>query len=231
MPREFIALIISGCFALFAVYCSVKKIIDYKTTRLILIFSVIFGVVITNYDVVSKLKLGVFEVETAKQEINTAKVSALKNIHSEVEKQKESINLLISDANNTTDKIEKQKKALSDVISKAEDLRHRLAQQEHKQKDTDKKVADLQQILIAHNIDKKTTQEVFDILENPVYQKQGIDKQLSDIRQLFNDSKVDKKDAEAVLNSFANILFEADVIKVKDRVDVLKKSANEKKDR
>jgi len=231
MTRELIALIISGCFAVFAVYCSVKKIIDYKTARLILIFSVIFGVVITNYDVVSKLKLGVFEFETAKQEINTAKVSALQNIRSEFEKQKESINFLISDANTTRDKMEKQKKALSDVISKAEDLRHRLAQQEHKQQDTDKKLADLQQILSAYNIDKKTAQEVVDILGNPVYQKQGINKQLNDIKQLFDDRKVDKKDAQAVLNSFANVLFEADVIKAKDGVDVLKKPANEKKDR
>lgn len=96
---------------------------------ILLCFSIVSGFMIANYDLVTKLSWGSIGVETAKREITEAKESAIREIAAEVKEQKESIRLLISNANDTRERMEKQKEALNDVIRKASDLQNKIEEQ------------------------------------------------------------------------------------------------------
>ena len=116
-------------------YLAIKKRIDSKLTVIFLAFAIIAGFVTANYDVIRFLKLGRegLEVETqaAKREIGEAKSTALAEIDSEVKSQKESIRLLVANANETSDKLKGQRKALSRLIDTAKVLQEKIEKQKH----------------------------------------------------------------------------------------------------
>lgn len=130
-----IGLLIFVLVTAITMYLAVKKRIDSKLTFIFLTFAIIAGFVTANYDVVRSLKLGRegLEVETqaAKREIGEAKSTALAEIDSEVKSQKESIRLLMANANETSDKLEEQRKALSDLIDTATFLQEKIEKQKH----------------------------------------------------------------------------------------------------
>lgn len=130
--KDMLALLIFLSFSISSIYLAVTKKIDLKMTITLLCFSIISGLSAANYDIIKKYKWGGIEIETAIREISEAKESALKDISTEVKDQKESIKLLISNANDTRDKIEKQKEALSDLIRKASDLQAKIEDQKKK---------------------------------------------------------------------------------------------------
>ena len=99
---------------------------DLKLTITLLCFSIAAGFSIANWNIITKLKWGQIEVETARQEINETKELALKEIVSEVKNQKESIKLLISNANDSREKIDKQKQGLEQLIKTAIDLQGKI---------------------------------------------------------------------------------------------------------
>lgn len=111
------------------VYWAVTRKIDKGLTVILLSFSIVSGFMFANYDLIKTLKWGNMEVETAKREIAEVKESAIKEMTAEIKEQKESIRLLILNANDTREKIEKQKEALNDVIRKASDLQTRIEEQ------------------------------------------------------------------------------------------------------
>ena len=127
--KDLIAFLTFICLSITTIYLAVTKKINSTLTTIFLIFSIISGIVIANYDLINKFKWGPFEVETAKKEITKAKETALEEISSEVKGQKESINLLISNANDTRDKIEKQKETLNEMIKIATDLQNKIENQ------------------------------------------------------------------------------------------------------
>ena len=107
------------------------------------------GFVVANYDAVKHLKFGHdgLEVETkaAVREIAGVKTSALAEIGEEVKNQKESIRLLISNANDTSDKLEEQGKSLTDLIDKAMALQKRIEEQKRE--------------VVKLNLDSQTTKQ------------------------------------------------------------------------
>jgi chromosome segregation ATPase len=121
-----------------SIYLAATKRIDRALTVIFLSFSVVAPFVVANYDVITKLTWGNFAVQTAKREIMEAKESAIKEISAEVKEQKESIKLLISNANDTREKMEKQKQALDDVIQRASAIQNKIAEQK-------KRIVDLNQ--------------------------------------------------------------------------------------
>jgi ABC-type transporter Mla subunit MlaD len=127
--QPLIACLIFCAVAASAIYWAVTKRIGLGLTTILLCFSIVSGFMVANYDLVRKLRWGAIEVETAKREITEAKESAIKEIATEVKEQKESIKLLISNANDTREKMEKQKDALNDVIRKASDLQSKIEEQ------------------------------------------------------------------------------------------------------
>lgn len=108
--KELIAILTFICISSIAIYFSVIKRIDTKLLIIFLVFAIISGFTIANYDIIKKFKFGSkfgsIEVETAKKEIQETKEIAIKEISSEVKGHEESIKLLISNANDTKDKIE-----------------------------------------------------------------------------------------------------------------------------
>jgi len=128
-----IGLLIFVCVTAITMYLAVTKRIDNKLAFIFLTFAIIAGFVTANYDVVRHLKLGRggLEVETqaAKREIGDAKSTALAEIDSEVKSQKESIRLLMANANQTSDKLEEQRKALSVLINTATVLQEKIEKQ------------------------------------------------------------------------------------------------------
>jgi peptidoglycan hydrolase CwlO-like protein len=126
-----IGLFIFICITAITVYFSVKKEINNTLTIIFLTFAIASGLAAANYDVVRHLKFGLIELETetAKREIGNAKSSALAEIEREVTSQKESIRLLISNANKTSDKLEDQRETLSALIDKATALQNKIEKQ------------------------------------------------------------------------------------------------------
>ena len=106
-----------------------SKQIDVKVAITIFTFALFSAFLITNYDVIQKIKWGGIEVETAKKEINEIKDNAIEEIKKEIGDQKKSINLLISGANDARAKIDQQKKSLEELIKKASELQQNIENQ------------------------------------------------------------------------------------------------------
>lgn len=123
--KELIAFLVFFCISCVSIYLSVIKKIDSKILIVLLVFAIISGFTIVNYDIIKKIKfgsnLGSIEVETAKKEIFETKETALKEINSEVKGHEESIRLLISNANDTKDKIENLIKIATDLDNNIEE--------------------------------------------------------------------------------------------------------------
>lgn len=130
--KEIIALLLFILCSSLTIYLAVKDRIVLQLTITLLVFSIFTGIAVSNYDIIYKIKWAGFEVETAKKEIKGFKETALKEIADEVNDQKESIKLLISNATNTSEKIEKQKETLNDLIRKASDLQTKIEDQKNK---------------------------------------------------------------------------------------------------
>lgn len=126
-----IALLFFVNLTVVTIHLAVIKRIDSKLTTLFLFCAIVGGFAIANYDVIRYFKLGRegVEIETAKREIDDAKSSALAEIDAEVKSQKESIRLLVSNANQASDKLEAQKEALSKLVDTAIALQKNIEQQ------------------------------------------------------------------------------------------------------
>ena len=117
--KELIAFLVFFCISCISICLLVIKKIDSKTLIVLLIFAIISGFTIVNYNIIKKIKFGSnlvnIEVETAKKEIFETKETALKEISSEVKGHEESIRLLISNANDTKDEIENLIKVATEI--------------------------------------------------------------------------------------------------------------------
>lgn len=114
--KEIIALIVFLSFAIVTIYLATTKQIDAKLTIVFIIFSLLAGFLIANYDFIKRFKWKDVELETFQRDVTTVKEQALDEIRKEVEDQKQSIKFLITNANDTRDKLELQKKAVESLI-------------------------------------------------------------------------------------------------------------------
>lgn len=124
--KEITGLLVFICIAVITIYLSVAKRIDCKLTLVLLLFSILAGFAVANYDIIKRLKWGDFELETAKKELSEVKDSAIKDIKEEVKNQKESLELVIRDANSTSKEIKEQKKEVNNLIKTAEALQSKI---------------------------------------------------------------------------------------------------------
>ena len=128
-----IALLIFICIVAITMHLAVSQKIAHKLTVTLLIFALLAGLSAANYDIIEYFKVRgedfEVEVKTAKREIDTSKTSALAEIGEEVKSQKESIRLLISNANDTSEKLEDQGKSLGNLIDKATALQKKIEEQ------------------------------------------------------------------------------------------------------
>jgi len=99
--KELIALLVFICVSSISIYLRVTSIIDSKTTTLFLAFAVVSGIAIANYNVISKIKGGGVEIETAREQISQYKTEAIAAVQEEVESQKQSLRTFVRDLNLT----------------------------------------------------------------------------------------------------------------------------------
>ena len=86
--KEIIALICGVSFAIATIYLHAKGKIAKASASVFLAAAIIGGLAIANYDVVKKFKGFGVEVETARQEITSAKTQALSEIQKQVAEHK-----------------------------------------------------------------------------------------------------------------------------------------------
>jgi len=145
--KELIAFLIFFCISCISIYLSVIKKIDSKILIVLLVFAIISGFTIVNYDIIKKIKfgstLGSIEVETAKKEIFETKETALKEIGLEVKGHEESIRLLISNANDAKDKIENLIKIATDLDSNIEEQKKEIIEIDKFAENTKKEIETL----------------------------------------------------------------------------------------
>jgi chromosome segregation ATPase len=136
--KEIIALIVFLIVFGITLYLLINKKISGRFAIALLCFSIISGISISNYDLIQSFKWGGLELATVKKEITDIKDEALKEIKSEVVDQKQSIKLLITNANDSREKIEVQKESLNKLISKAQELQKDIENQKQRIVDLNK---------------------------------------------------------------------------------------------
>lgn len=129
--KDIIALLVFVCLVTITIYLAVTKQISWKIVTVLLFFSISAPFVIVKYDEIKKFKLSKdgLELELAKKQLNLYKEKALDEIDKEVKEQKQSIKLLISNANDMTDKAEEQSNVLNKLIGTATRLQGQIEEQ------------------------------------------------------------------------------------------------------
>jgi hypothetical protein len=119
-----------------AIVLAVKRLIGTGLTAVLLAFSLLAGLAIANYDLLTKARWEVPGLALFQSEVNQVKDEALEDLRKEVEYQRQAIRTAVSDLNATTEKLDagiKYAEALLDSVKKAEEkLRiHELSLKEH----------------------------------------------------------------------------------------------------
>ena len=127
--KEIIGLLIFIIITSLTIYFIINKKLEAKYVTILLLFSIVAGFTIANYNSIFRMKFGELELETAKKEIITIKDSALQEISREIDEQKESIKFLITNANDTREKLELQNNAVLSVIEAAKELQTKINNQ------------------------------------------------------------------------------------------------------
>jgi len=105
--KETVAIIWGFGWAAVAICLHIKHGLHTNSFIALLVFSLVGGLAISNYDIIKKWKgLGV-EIETVRENIENIKTSAISDIRQEVNRQKETIDLLTQNANEVNEKLKK----------------------------------------------------------------------------------------------------------------------------
>lgn len=86
--KEIFALLFFICFAGGTFYLTTTRKIDLKTTMAFLVFTLIGGLSIANYDIIKKVKWKDVEIETFERQVTEVKGQALEEIRREAEQSR-----------------------------------------------------------------------------------------------------------------------------------------------
>lgn len=126
--REIVALLFLISLALVAVYLNDRRPIEFRAFVALLVFAAVAAFGIENYDFIKRLRWKDVEIETFERRVTTVKQEALDEINKQVSDQKDSIRLLISNANDTRSLLELQTKAVKDLLEKVGVAQREVAQ-------------------------------------------------------------------------------------------------------
>jgi hypothetical protein len=127
MVKESIALLVFLAIVGLTLYLTVKKRINTTLTVVLLVFSLLTGLAIANYDLVRQVKWEVPGLSLFRSQVNWIKDQTLEELQKEAELQRQTITPLLKDLNGTSEKVDagiKYAEALLDSIKKAEE-RHK----------------------------------------------------------------------------------------------------------
>lgn len=126
--KELIALIVFLNLVVVVIYLAVSRQVDWKLSTGLLVFALVAGFVIANYDAIGRVKALGLEVERARAEVGVAKDEALAEIEAEVVRQKEEVSLLVAAANEARNKIEEQRQGIEALASSTADAEAKVAE-------------------------------------------------------------------------------------------------------
>ncbi len=86
--KEILALLFSVCFAIGTFYLATTKKIDLKITMVFLVFTLIGGLLIANYDIIKRIKWKDVEIETFERRVTEVKEQALEEIRKKAEQER-----------------------------------------------------------------------------------------------------------------------------------------------
>lgn len=138
--KETVAILFGVCVTIFTLFLVVTKQIDAKISAVLLIFALIGGLGIANYDIIKRIKWKDIELETYERKVKDIKEDALHEIEREVSNHKESISLLIANLNATRDKIDAQRKAVESLVEKISQQEQRLQKLANEADSTKKRI-------------------------------------------------------------------------------------------
>ena len=124
--KEIVALAFFLAVSVSTIILAYKDKIKISLASMFLVFAIIGGFAITNYDVIKLLKWGNLEIQTFEQDVKTIKQSALEDVEKQVDEQKESLSVLIRDLNALSGKLEDQNESLSKLVTVAEELQKKI---------------------------------------------------------------------------------------------------------
>jgi len=194
--KEIIALLWGICITVVTIYLLTSGKINKTSSGLLFSVAIIGGLAIANYDFIKRFEGFGIKVETARQEIITAKSEALSEIAKDVEEHKQSIAMLIRTGNDLNDKLESQKTIVNSMIEKAQSIELQL-QEDQKNIEHVK-----QQIDIAHQNSQSifnATKELSIILTRITYVQ-------AQTKSEFGNTPRLKKAAEIIENDINRVL-------------------------
>jgi len=194
--KEIIALLWGICITVVTIYLLTSGKINKTSSGLLFSVAIIGGLAIANYDFIKRFEGFGIKVETARQEITTAKSEALSEIAKDVEEHKQSIAMLIRTGNDLNDKLESQKTIVNSMIEKAQSLEQQL-QEDQKNIEHVK-----QQVDIAHQNSQSifnATKELSIILTRITYVQAQTKSEFGNTPRLQKAAEIIENDINRVL--------------------------------
>jgi hypothetical protein len=124
MIKESIALLIFLAMVGLTLYLTLKKQLTTTLTIVLLVFSLLAGLAIANYDLLRTAKWEIPGLPVFRGQVNWIKDQALEDLQKEADLQRQTLKPLIADMNGTSEKIDagiKYAEALLESIRKAEE--------------------------------------------------------------------------------------------------------------
>lgn len=194
--KEIIALLWAVCIAVVTIYLLVKNKINNTSSGLLFSMAIIGGLAIANYDFIKRFEGFGVKVETARQEIATAKTEALSEIERDVEAHKQSIAMLIRTGNDLNGRLENQKTIVNSMIEKAQSLEQQLQEDQRNIEHVK------QQVVLAHQNSQSildATKELSIILTRITYVQAQTKSEFGNTPRLQKAAEIIQDDINRVL--------------------------------
>lgn len=124
--KAIVALLFLVSIVVITLHLTTKKQIGVLVAVLFFCVAILGGLAIANYDFIKTLKWNGLEIQTFRGEVDSIKGEALASIRAEVESQKASIRLLITNANDLRTALDAEKAAVESLLEKSKAAEQRL---------------------------------------------------------------------------------------------------------
>jgi len=149
--KESIGLLVFLAISGSAITLAVKKRTGNALTVILLVFSLVSGLGIANYDWIRKVEGRVPALEPFRKQVLSIKEDAVDEICNEVEAQKASISLLLSNAKEAHEDLEARKESMESLLAAITKLEESAREQEQKAGELNEKAEKMQgQLLAVH---------------------------------------------------------------------------------
>lgn len=147
--KEIVGLLVFLAIGAGAIILAVKDRIGNNLATILLIFSLVSGWGIANYDWLQRLEWQVPGFAPFQKRVQTIEEGAVRDIHSQAEAEKASINLLISSAKEAHEDLGARKESIESLLSAVAKLEESVKAQEQKATELNEKARKMEDELVA----------------------------------------------------------------------------------